>query len=209
MAKLNRGLVIMKKWKTGGDYEPCPEGLHAAVVVGVYDIGTQSTAYGDRAQVVFDFELAEEDSAGHRYFKKLLLTRSLHPKSKTRAFIESILGRALTSAEAAGELDDKLLLGAKCGVEIKHLEKEGRVYANITNVARLAKGMKPPKSKTPPRYLLLDREDFDREVLDSLPEWLQDKITSSPEYAEMLKPPPPPLPPKPSVHEELDDEVPF
>src|SRR5690348_3142408 len=103
MSKRNRGSVMMKKWKIGGDYEPCPEGLHAAVVVGIYDIGTQSTAYGEKVQVVFDFELAEEDSAGHRYFKKLVLTRSLHPKSRTRAFIESILGRALTGAEAAGE----------------------------------------------------------------------------------------------------------
>jgi hypothetical protein len=198
----------MKKWKTGGDYEPCPEGLHAAVVVGVYDIGTQSTPYGDKPRVVFDFELAEEDSAGHRYFLRRELSRSLHPKSITRAFIESILGRTLTSAEAAGEFDDKSLLGSKCAVEVKHKDKEGRIYANIANVARLAKGMKPPKSKTPLRFLLLDREEFDAEVLDSLPEWLKDKITSSPEYAEVLEPPPPP-PPKPSIDEELDDEVPF
>jgi hypothetical protein len=117
-----------------------------------------------------------------------------------------MLGRTLTSAEAAGEFDDKSLLGSKCAVEVKHKDKEGRIYANIANVARLAKGMKPPKSKTPQRYLVLDPKEFDREVLDSLPEWLQDKITSSPEYAELSAPPPPP---KPSIHEELDDEIPF
>ena len=68
------------------------------------------------------------------------------------------------------------------------------------------KGVKCPEPKLPLTYLSLDREQVDEGVED-LATWLQDKITNSPEYAELSEPPPPP--PKPSIHEELNDQVPF
>lgn len=196
----------MPKWKSNGSYEPCPEGTHAATCVEVLDIGTQETQYGDKPQVVFGFELAEEDSIGRRYFRRRTLTSTLHAKSTTRSFIESMLGRKLTDDELGGNFDDRQLLGAKCAVEIGHVVKDGKVFDNIINVTRLMKGVKCPEPKLPLTYLSLDREQFDEKVFEGLATWLKDKITSSPEYAEMLEPPPPP---KPSIHEELNDQVPF
>ena len=167
----------------------------------------QETQYGDKPQVVFGFELAEEDSTGRRYFRRRTLTSTLHAKSTTRGFIESMLGRKLTDDELGGNFDDRQLLGAKCAVEIGHVVKDGKVFDNIINVTRLMKGVKRPEPKmTAAPTSALDREQFDEEVLEGLATWLKDKITSSPEYAEMLEPPPPP---KPSIHEELNDEVPF
>ena len=72
----------MPKWKSNGSYEPCPEGTHAATCVEVLDIGTQETQYGDKPQVVFGFELAEEDSTGRRYFRRRthLARQEHHPR---------------------------------------------------------------------------------------------------------------------------------
>jgi hypothetical protein len=137
----------MSRWKSSSGYELCPEGIYPATCVEVLDIGTQETNYGDKHQTVLGFELVEEDNAGNRYFRRRTLTRTLHPKSTTRDFIESMLGRKLTIDEASGDFEDRDLLGAKCAVEIRHDDRNGKIYDNVVNITGLMKGATCPEPK--------------------------------------------------------------
>jgi hypothetical protein len=69
--------------------------------------------------------------------------------------------------------------------------------------------MQAPKPETAFRYLSLDPEEFEQGVLDGLNDKLRDKIMASPEYKALTAPPPAPSKPKPTVKDDLDDEIPW
>jgi hypothetical protein len=67
-------------------------------------------------------------------------------------------------------------VGMACNVTIVNNESNGKVYANIGNVATIsakkAEKMNPIKNPTK----VFDLEEPDLEVFNSLPEWIRDKI---------------------------------
>ncbi|AFE86191.1 hypothetical protein [Salinivibrio phage CW02] len=84
--------------------------------------------------------------------------------------------KAIDPKEAA-DGDWSLLVNAPCNVTIAH-KKSGK--AKIGAVTPAMAGIPYPEMKNEPKVLLIDQPDL--EVFGSLPDWLQEKITSSLEF---------------------------
>lgn len=74
---------------------------------------------------------------------------SLHAKAGLRKFLESWRGRPFTAEELAG-FDLKAVVGLTCLVGIVHEAKGDKVYANLSSVMKLPKGMPAPAGEIVP-----------------------------------------------------------
>jgi hypothetical protein len=171
----------------GGDFSPMPQGNHVAVCNLVADLGKQRTVsqqYGEKIkhQVYIRWETPDEvmewtdrdgnKQAGARVIGKTY-TVSLHENAALRGDLESWRGRPFTREELAG-FDISKLLGVPCMVNVTHVEKGGKTYANVAAVTPLPKALKdnPPRSTI---GLLIYDED-NASAYDDLPEWLRKKV---------------------------------
>lgn len=201
----------------GGDFSPMPSGNHTAVCNMVVDLGKQrvvSQMYGEsvKHQVYIRWETPDEEltwtdkegneQTGPRVIGKTY-TLSLHENANLRADLENWRGRAFTEEERRG-FDVSKLLGVPCMVNVAHVERNGKTYANVTAVTSLPKALR----ENPPRAsgdLLL--HDDDNNAYDELPEWLQKKIdgqvseqTHTQSYGGQSYG---------SNYDDLDDDIPF
>lgn len=169
----------------GGDFQRPTPGVHTAICTMIADIGIQPSfgIYGPKRQVVFQFELCDENVEGttNPLIVYDTLTASMSPKSNLRAMLVGWRGKAFTDEEAA-DFDMKNVLGAHCQVQLIENQKGEKVYTNIETVVPWPKGMEKARPKNP----LLFYDDDNRNDLKKLPEWIQKKI------AAQLEPPPPP-----------------
>ena len=165
-------------------YELVPAGTHVATCRLVVDLGTQEGQYGEKRQILFGWELPEElTERGEPFGIYRRYTYTSDRRSALRTDIESWLGRGLTSNDF-GKLDLAEMLGRSCLLGVKHENREGRNFANITSV------MLPPRG-TPERRsvigdaisLSLDDRPFRKHEFEALPQWIRELIQKSPEYA--------------------------
>lgn len=177
------------KYKTnagGGDFDPVPAGTHIAVCDIVADLGMQpgSSLYPKpKPQVFIRFQLPNEQIEYERDGKKLTgprvigntYTASMGEKANLRHALESWRGKAFTDTEAE-DFDVSSILGKACVINVTHKDKDGKVYANITGLGKLMKGVDPktilPHPNTPPIYYGPDNPA----AYAQLPEWLRKKI---------------------------------
>ena len=104
---------------------------------------------------------------------------SLHKKSNLRPVLESWRGKTFTDEEA-DNFEISKLVGIPAFLNIIHNEKG---YAEIASISPLPKGMACPAQINPSQ--ILDYENFNEELYNKLPEFLQKKIQSSVEYQKM------------------------
>ena len=178
--------------------KPIEAGSHRAVLYSLVDLGTQKSNWDDKekwqAKVRLTFELPDltdefevvENGKTTKVEKPLVVstekTRSLGQKSSLRQLLESWRGQAFTSAELK-EFSLKNLLGKSALINVIHkTSNQGRTYAAITGVSKLPKGMKPAKPFNEPVYYEI--EEGEKGAFSHLPEWLQEKIRASKEFAE-------------------------
>lgn len=194
----------------GGDFSPMPSGNHVAVCNMVVDLGKQRVEYQGESKtqhkVFIRWETAHErlkwtdregqEREGPRVIGKTY-TLSLHENAALRGDLESWRGRAFTEEERRG-FDVSKLLGAPCMLNVIHAEKNGKIYANVTSIGALPKGMEKP----PAEVGLLLYDDEHEGNYEKLPEWLQKKIDDQIRDA-----------PKPQHNggfgDDLDDDIPF
>lgn len=158
-------------------FNPAPQGTHIARCVQMVDLGTQETPFGTKRQVWLQWELPDEPmDDGRPFVIGKRYTASLTKKSNLRLDLEAWRGRAFTQDELKA-FDLRKVLGAPCLVSVKHVEKDGNVYANVASIAAAPKGMTVPEAMNPP--LAFDIDEPDSEVFRLLPEWLQKAIQSS------------------------------
>lgn len=164
----------------------CPEGFHPARLIQVIDLGTQKNeAYNKfekRIRLAFDcveqtFETEEGESVSHIVTREFAF--KMTKKAHLRKFVEQLLGKKL---EDGKPFDFEDIAGEAFNLNIVHnkSEKNGETYANINTGAPLTKGQKVAKSKRD--VVVFDIDNIDDEVLESLPDWLQDVIMKSEEY---------------------------
>lgn len=211
-------LVISEK---GSQLEPVPAGLHAAVCVALYDVGTQYNEKFDKSsrKAVISWELPElpqisyeKDGKEHQLPRCVSerVTLSLHKKAGLRHMLESWRGRAFTAEELAG-FDMEKLVGAPCQVQVIHnTTHQGKTFANVVNVLPAAKGQAAKAETTPTFFSVSDLKDT--KLPESLPEWIQKLVTDSDEYAALarggnMEPAPEPVAAAPVAAD--DDDVPF
>ncbi|MGI0025477.1 MAG: phage replication initiation protein, NGO0469 family, partial [Nitrososphaera sp.] len=74
-------------------FKPAPDGLHTAICINVIDLGMQTTAWGNKRQVILSFELSSVlMDSGKPYVVSKTFTNSLHEKGSLRAILEPWIG---------------------------------------------------------------------------------------------------------------------
>ena len=161
----------------GSRRELAPEGTHNAVCIQVIDLGTQpSEKWGDKRKVQLAWQLVDEETKeGKAVVTYKRYTFSSSPKSSLMIDLKAWMGIKGRDFE----MDN--CLGKPCLLTIEHSETENGTYDNVTNLSGLPKGVKVKKHTEPLKSLYLDSE-FDKDVFEDLPDFLQAKILATPEY---------------------------
>ena len=161
-------MAIIARDSGSADFEPAPEGMHAAVCVDVVDKGMVEGTWGQSHKVQIRWQLDGHNSdAGFRNDGKPWLvvrqfTLSLHDKAALRKFLTSWRGKAFTPEELQG-FDVEKVMGAPCLLQIIHNARpDGKVFANVENVMPLPKGFAKPVASDYVRVI-------DRGPTDGLP----------------------------------------
>lgn len=140
-------MAISARKSTGTGFTPIPEGIVAAVIIGVRDLGIVTGQYGPRYTVAVEFADAEGNKASRLYNgNPETKALSLHEKSNLRADLKALFG------EVPDEIDDleKLLVGQQATVFVEQYQKGDYTNAKVTKVAKPAKGQNviPPAPET-------------------------------------------------------------
>lgn len=168
----------------GGSARELPsEDTHNAVCIQVIDLGTQhSEQWGDKRKVQLGFELVEEETSEGRAMVVY----------KQYTFSDSEKSNLMKDLKAWGmkpgkgfDMDTVLNKGAM--VTVEHSTTDRGTFANIVNLSSVPKGVKVRKATEAIRSLYLD-ETFEQDVFDALPEFLRNKIATSPEFAAVTAP---------------------
>ncbi len=125
---------IMILVETNTQHRTAPAGLSPATLTRVTDLGEEESQYGTREMLELEFELdAKDEATGEPYRAWRKCSKSLHRKSTLRGIVEGLLGRPLNGDETR-RFDVESLVGRQCLIQVAHVEKNGRTFANITAV---------------------------------------------------------------------------
>lgn len=176
----------MKVKNEAPEYELLDEDTYPARCKGVYDLGRQDGNFGIAHMVWLSFEVIDEEKEDGTPF---VLGRSLSVKFSSRSDLGKILKRWLGIVVARDEVFDfEELLDRPAMITVEHSEEndDGNVYANITQIGKVPKGMKIGKGTLESSMLTLTKKGFDKDVFDDLPEFLQKKIKNSEDWKELF-----------------------
>ena len=141
---------------SGGDFQPCPQGVHQGVCVDVIDMGLLKVTWGGvekkQHKIRVVWQVAERMDNGKPFIVQKRYTLSLYEKSNLRQDLESWRGRAFTNDETDG-FDVEKLIGANAMLNVIHVTKGDHTYANVKAIMPLMKGV--PK---------IDGESYTRHV---------------------------------------------
>lgn len=129
----------------GADFEPVSEGIHAAVLADIVDLGIVETGFGPKEKVQFVWLTDEADENGRTKYLFKRYTKSLHEKSSLRKDFLKIAGRDLTQEEVkSGSVDiEAELLGKQNQLLVEHSEgREGKIFANVQAIMKPKAGTK-------------------------------------------------------------------
>ena len=171
---------------------PLDPGTYPARLVQIIDLGIQPQKpyLGQEKppvhQIMMTYELLDEfciDEDGEeledkpRWVSETIAFRSL----KADMAVSTKRYKALDPTEAYGG-DFQQLIGTPCNVTIVNNESKGKIYNNVATVSsmRARDADKAPELINAPKFFAIDEPDL--EVFLSLPQWIQDKITSNLKY---------------------------
>ena len=130
----------------GRDFQPAPAGVHQAVCVDVVDLGMLDVTWQGQTKrqhkINVAWQIAEDREDGKPFLVFKRYTLSLHEKAGLRKDLESWLGRKLTRDDEHG-FDVESMIGKNCLLNITHNDSGEKVYANVSSVNPLMKGMPP------------------------------------------------------------------
>ena len=181
-----------------GDFKRVPNGVFIGRCYQLLDLGTQlsSGQFGEKHvhKIRINFELFGETEDGEPLTvevdgKEMPMTIgttmnvSLHKKSGLRKMLEQWRGKPFTDAEADG-FDVAKLLGAYAMVNCTQSEgKEGKIYTNIAGLSPIPGALKNSKPAPVHDNIVFDLDKPDDAVFAALPQWIQNTVSQSPEYA--------------------------
>jgi hypothetical protein len=134
--------------KAGGNFVPHPEGQFSATCIDVHDLGLIETSWQGVPKLAHKIDLyywsgEYRDGSDTPLTVRMRFTLSLAASSALRPFLEAWRGREFTADELEG-FDLETLIGAPALLQVTHRESNGKLFANITSIMRLPKGMKAP-----------------------------------------------------------------
>ena len=178
-------MALVARAKGGSIAAPVAEGTYPAVCCGLVDIGEQyNETYKNTARkLVIIWELCGETIEINGETQPRTVSRSytnsLHERSALRKVLVSWRGREFTADELEG-FDLTKLIGAPCLIQIVHSETDKGTYANISSIMAMPKGMPKPVGQAIP--IVFDIDEADVEDLDALPEWIAERVKTSPTW---------------------------
>ncbi|NBT49663.1 MAG: hypothetical protein EBT07_17985 [Actinobacteria bacterium] len=173
-------------------------GATIGVLYSLVDLGHQKTNWDNeekwtpKVRLTFElpdqtdeFEVVENDKTT-KVEKPMVVsieqTRSLGEKASLRKLLEQWRGQTFTSKELQA-FSLKNLLGKPAMLTLIHkTSQQGRQYCAIAGASKLPKGMKAPAT-TANAHLYYEIEQGEGGQFNDMPEWLQDKIRASKEFA--------------------------
>ena len=180
--------------KPANNISPLPGGTYMGVCIAVVDLGEQYEQFDKQKQgkyveqCMFIFELPSErvEVDGEdkpRWISSRRLTQSLHERSKLSSILESWRGQPLSEQEISDGFDLSAMLGqpAMLTVSIKE-RKDGTQRNQLTAVSGFPKGTPTPQAES--ELIRFDADEPDAEALAKLPEWVQDIIAKSTQFAQ-------------------------
>lgn len=175
--------------ESSGSFELPPAGPVAARCCLVADLGSQESTFEGKTKlqrkILLSWELAELRTDGSPFRVSRRFGLSLHENSGLRAFLQQWRGRPFTDEELTG-FNLAKLAGAPCLLNLAHVSRGGKDYANILSVSPLPKGMTAPDLSAAPVTFDIDAANAP-DVIETLSENLQATIAASPEWAARVK----------------------
>jgi len=173
-------------------------GATVGVLYSLVDLGHQKTNWDNQekwsTKVRLTFELpdqldefeVEEKGKVTKVSKPMVVsieqTRSLGEKASLRKLLEQWRGQTFTSKELQA-FSLKNLLGKPAMLTLIHkTSQQGRQYCAIAGASKLPKGMKAPATTTNDQ-LYYEIEQGEAGQFNDMPDWLQEKIRASKEFA--------------------------
>jgi len=209
----------------GGEstFKPVLAGLHPAICVGVIDLGIQegSDQYPKPKQkihirwVALD-QMVEWEKDGVKHSGPAIVgatyTLSLSENSNLRPMLESWRGRAFTEQELE-RFNVAALAGKPCQLNVIHVAKGPKTYANVKTIVPWPKGM-PVPTENVPAAVVYTPSAHDQAVFDALPKWLRETIDKRladnwADYDAKFRQPVDPVPPGPGYGDSFNDDIPF
>ena len=190
-------MSLKAKRKPANNIPPLDGGTYMSVCVGVIDLGEQYRQFDKQKQgkyaeeCMFIFEISSErvqvdGEDKPRWLSSKRYTVSLHERSALYQMLTSWRGKALSDAELDPEGDGFDLMqmeGQGAMLSVSVVEKDdGSRHNKIEAVTGFPKGIPVPKTES--EILVFDADDPDMEVFSKLPEWIQDIIRKSTQFAD-------------------------
>jgi hypothetical protein len=212
-----------------GDFKKVPNGVYIGRCFQLLDFGTQLSTgqFGEKQvhKIRIGFELFGEDEEGSPLVVDidgkqmpmtigLTINVSLHKKAGLRKILEQWRGKPFAEVEAEG-FDVAKLLGAYAMVNCTQSEgKENKVYTNIAGLSPIPGALKNSKPAGVHELQVFDLDSPTDEAFEALPQWVQNTISQSPEYAKWRGLKTAPAPAAPVVHAgnslvDMADDRPF
>lgn len=188
MQTISSGLIACAG---SGDYQLPPAGNHMARCFRLVDVGTQQYEYNgtqkEARRLYISWELCHElDVDGKPFIISQRYTRSLHEKAALRRDLDSWRGRPFTQDELQS-FNLVSIIDKPCMLNVIHkTSTKGKDFADVASVAAFPKGMDAPALRN--AIELLDLAEFDPQVFNSLPKWLQDSVRESLEWQHVIGP---------------------
>lgn len=184
-------MAITATSEGGATFEPIPAGSYAARCFEMIHIGTVSEEYmgqmkeNNKVRISWELPTEMKSFKDGEAEKPQVISKdyvlSMYEKANLRKHLEGWRGKNFTEDEAKA-FDVTKLLGVECMLSIIHKQsKKGKVYAEISSISRLPKGMTCPKQINPSFEFSYD--SFTEEKFQKLPEWIRKQIITTPEYA--------------------------
>lgn len=134
----------------GGDFEPAPEGQHAAICCDVEDLGEVESTYKDKtstkhkARAIWLIDKNMED--GRPYLVSKRYNISSHPNATLVKDVTSWLNGMNALTDPEGNYDMEKMIGQPALLHIVHNKlDDGRVFANVNVVMSAPDGMTIPE----------------------------------------------------------------
>jgi hypothetical protein len=224
---------------TNDNYRPCPPGVFAAALYRVLDMGTQTEIFdgkqSQRRKILLSFEILDDDATtndGAHLSVHKRFSWTMHPQGSLRGFLANWRGKPFTDTEA-NSFDFERVMGQVALLNIIHNERQGKVFANISSITPLPRGMTAAKPQN--QHVMFHCDYPDLALLDMMGRGLRESIEASPEFQNAMgtvprtatTPSPQPAPnayaalrgdsgyrrptppPPPTEDADFDDDVPF
>jgi len=176
------------------EFKLAPEGTFFArcwrvVVLGTFEDTWQGQTRLNR-KIRIDFELPTElndfGNGAEPFNVSSTLNITMHENANYRKFLQNWRGRAYSEEEAKKGIDVSKFVGAAALVTVAHTARDnGKTYDNIANISPLPKGMQVYDKVNTPALFSVYARPFNQEAFDVLPNFLQEKIKLSREWADM------------------------